>query len=140
MDFAARITRQPIASDPARGEAAAAQFPGVAPPIAALIRGAAGSSPYLAGLIDREADWLAPALGRDPDPAALVAAETDGLAALSAADLGPALRQAKRRVALYAALADLGAVRVAVDQALTDLDAPLAGAREVAFFPPMTGG
>lgn len=39
-----------------------------------------------------------------------------------------------------AALADLGAVRVAVDQALTDLDAPLAGAREVAFFPPMTGG
>ena len=28
----------------------------------------------------------------------------------------------------------------AVDQQLADLDAPLAGAREVAFFPPMTGG
>ncbi|MDF3854656.1 molybdopterin converting factor subunit 1 [Paracoccus sp. P2] len=39
-----------------------------------------------------------------------------------------------------AALADLSAVRVAVDQELADLDAPLAGAREVAFFPPMTGG
>ncbi len=39
-----------------------------------------------------------------------------------------------------AALADLGAVRVAVDQELAGLDAPLAGAREVAFFPPMTGG
>ena len=39
-----------------------------------------------------------------------------------------------------AALSDLGAVRVAVDQALTDLDAPLGNAREVAFFPPMTGG
>ena len=39
-----------------------------------------------------------------------------------------------------AALADLTAVRVAVDQELTDLDHPLAGAREVAFFPPMTGG
>lgn len=39
-----------------------------------------------------------------------------------------------------AALSDLSAVRVAVDQELTDLDAPLAGAREVAFFPPMTGG
>lgn len=39
-----------------------------------------------------------------------------------------------------AAFADLSALRVAVDQKLTDFDAPLAGAREVAFFPPMTGG
>ena len=38
------------------------------------------------------------------------------------------------------ALADVGAVRVAVDQDLGDLDTELAGAREVAFFPPMTGG
>ncbi|MFD1882536.1 molybdopterin converting factor subunit 1 [Paracoccus pacificus] len=39
-----------------------------------------------------------------------------------------------------AALSDLGAVRVALDQTLSDWDAPLANAREVAFFPPMTGG
>lgn len=39
-----------------------------------------------------------------------------------------------------AALSDLSAVRVAVDQELADLDTPLTGAREVAFFPPMTGG
>ena len=39
-----------------------------------------------------------------------------------------------------AAFADLSALRVAVDQKLTDFDAPLDGAREVAFFPPMTGG
>jgi len=39
-----------------------------------------------------------------------------------------------------AAFADLGALRVAVDQELADFDAPLAGVREVAFFPPMTGG
>ncbi len=39
-----------------------------------------------------------------------------------------------------AAFADLSAIRVAVDQELTDIDAPLTGAREVAFFPPMTGG
>ena len=39
-----------------------------------------------------------------------------------------------------AAFADMDAVRVAVDQQLAALDAPLAGAREVAFFPPMTGG
>ncbi|MCL4189838.1 MAG: molybdopterin converting factor subunit 1 [Rhodobacteraceae bacterium] len=39
-----------------------------------------------------------------------------------------------------AAFADTTALRVAVDQALAGFDAPLAGAREVAFFPPMTGG
>jgi molybdopterin synthase sulfur carrier subunit len=38
------------------------------------------------------------------------------------------------------AFADMASVRVAVDQKLTGFDAPLAGAREVAFFPPMTGG
>lgn len=39
-----------------------------------------------------------------------------------------------------AALADLRAVRVALDQELASFEAPLAGVREVAFFPPMTGG
>ena len=38
------------------------------------------------------------------------------------------------------AFSDLSSVRVAVDQKLADIEAPLAGAREVAFFPPMTGG
>ncbi len=39
-----------------------------------------------------------------------------------------------------AAFADMSAVRVAVDQTMTDIDASLTGAAEVAFFPPMTGG
>ncbi|MDO5706783.1 MAG: molybdopterin converting factor subunit 1 [Paracoccus sp. (in: a-proteobacteria)] len=39
-----------------------------------------------------------------------------------------------------AAFADLSAIRCAVDQRLSPLDTPLAGVREVAFFPPMTGG
>ncbi|ATG34382.1 putative molybdopterin-converting factor subunit 1 [Phaeobacter piscinae] len=39
-----------------------------------------------------------------------------------------------------AAFADLSALRVALDQDLSDFDASLAGVREVAFFPPMTGG
>ncbi len=39
-----------------------------------------------------------------------------------------------------AAFADLSALRVALDQDLMDFDASLAGVREVAFFPPMTGG
>ena len=39
-----------------------------------------------------------------------------------------------------AAFADTTALRVALDQVLSEFDAPLAGVREVAFFPPMTGG
>lgn len=39
-----------------------------------------------------------------------------------------------------AAFADLTALRVAVDQELVDFETPITGAREVAFFPPMTGG
>ena len=39
-----------------------------------------------------------------------------------------------------AAFADLASLRVALDQNLSDFSAPLAGVREVAFFPPMTGG
>lgn len=119
MDFAAKITRLPIPVDPARGQEAA-DAAGIADPrIADLIRGAAGCSPYLSGLIAREADWLADALTR----AMTVDEVTEGFDRLSADDLGPALRQAKRRVALWAALADLGGVW-GLDQvtgALTDL-------------------
>ena len=39
-----------------------------------------------------------------------------------------------------AAFADTSALRVALDQELAEFSAPLAGVREVAFFPPMTGG
>lgn len=58
--------------------------------------------------------------------------------ATTVAELVEELRAREERYAL--AFADLKALRVAVDQDLTDFDAPLAGAREVAFFPPMTGG
>ncbi len=39
-----------------------------------------------------------------------------------------------------AALADLRAVRVAVNQEHVGLDHPVGGGDEVAFFPPVTGG
>lgn len=39
-----------------------------------------------------------------------------------------------------AAFADLSALRVALDQELASFSAPLDGVREVALFPPMTGG
>lgn len=39
-----------------------------------------------------------------------------------------------------AALADLSVVRVAVDQEYVQLDHKIADAREIALFPPVTGG
>lgn len=42
--------------------------------------------------------------------------------------------------ALASAFADLRALRVAVNQKHASFETPLAGAREVAFFPPVTGG
>lgn len=53
-------------------------------------------------------------------------------------DLVEELRAREERYA--AAFADLSALRVALDQELSAFDAPLDGVREVAFFPPMTGG
>ncbi len=53
-------------------------------------------------------------------------------------DLVNELRAREPRYAV--AFADLDALRVALDQELSEFDAPLDGVREVAFFPPMTGG
>lgn len=53
-------------------------------------------------------------------------------------DLVEELRGREERYAM--AFSDLSALRVALDQELCKFDAPLAGVREVAFFPPMTGG
>ncbi len=59
----------------------------------------------------------------------------------TAATVAQLIEELKAREERYAyAFSDLRALRVAVDQTLTEFDAPLAGAREVAFFPPMTGG
>ncbi|MBC7504450.1 MAG: molybdopterin converting factor subunit 1 [Sandarakinorhabdus sp.] len=47
---------------------------------------------------------------------------------------------AKRSAGHAAALADRGAIRVAMDQDFVGFDAPIAGAAEIAIFPPVTGG
>ena len=64
--------------------------------------------------------------------------ETVETEAATVADLVAELAAREDRYAL--AFSDMGAVRCAVDQTLVPLDAPLGEAREVAFFPPMTGG
>lgn len=58
--------------------------------------------------------------------------------ALTVADLVAELVSREERYAL--AFADITSLRVALDQRLSSFDAPLKGVREVAFFPPMTGG
>lgn len=58
--------------------------------------------------------------------------------AATVADLVDELKARELRYEL--AFADLSALRVALDQELAEFDSPLAGVREVAFFPPMTGG
>ena len=64
--------------------------------------------------------------------------ETVETEAETVADLVSELSRREPRYA--AAFSDLGGLRVALDQKLADFDAPLAGVREIAFFPPMTGG
>ncbi|MEO9576414.1 MAG: molybdopterin converting factor subunit 1 [Tateyamaria sp.] len=64
--------------------------------------------------------------------------ETVSSDAATVMELVEELRTREDRYA--AAFADISALRVAVDQELSEFDAPLKGVREVAFFPPMTGG
>lgn len=64
--------------------------------------------------------------------------ETLETSAATVADLVEELKTREDRYAL--AFSDVSALRVALDQELSDFDASLEGVREVAFFPPMTGG
>jgi len=47
---------------------------------------------------------------------------------------------AKRSDGHAAAFADSSRMRVALDQLMSSFDQPIDGAREIAFFPPVTGG
>lgn len=57
------------------------------------------------------------------------------------ATVGALIDWLKAREEGYAhAFADLRVVRAAIDQTHAPLDARISGAREIAFFPPVTGG
>ncbi len=105
MSFAARMTRCPIPFDRDHGAEAAARFGDLAPELVELLAGAAGCSPFLKGVMLREAAWLRAALAQEPETAfdAAIALPETG-------DPGSGLRVAKRRVALIAGLADLAGV------------------------------
>jgi glutamine synthetase adenylyltransferase len=108
MTFESRITRRPLAHDPGAASEAAGAFADLGPVLAGLLAATAGCSPFLRDLMIREADWLRPALQQSPEPCfTRLLAACDGLAPDL---LSPVLRQAKRRVSLLVALADLGGV------------------------------
>ncbi|PIE09313.1 MAG: glutamine-synthetase adenylyltransferase [Rhodobacterales bacterium] len=107
MTTASRLTRSPDPFDAARGAEVAARFGDLAPELRGVIAGAAGCSPYLAGLAEKETDWLIAALD---DPEAALSAVLAELARLDGKTAASGLRQAKRRVALLAGLMDLGGV------------------------------
>lgn len=90
--------------NPDRGDEAVADVPALDGAVRDLVHGAAACSPYLASLIAREAGWLPEALD---DPEAAMSATLD-MPEGDLAMLRPLLRQAKRRTALLAGLADLG--------------------------------
>lgn len=64
--------------------------------------------------------------------------ETIDTNATTVAELVAELTAREDRYAL--AFSDPGSLRVALDQELSDFSAPLGSTREIAFFPPMTGG
>jgi glutamate-ammonia-ligase adenylyltransferase len=107
MSFAARMTRTPIAFEPDHGNEAAQLFSDLAPELVALLRGTAGCSPYLKGLMEKEQTWLRAALSMEPDTAF---AEVIAGIEKDESELRSSLRRAKRRAALFIGLADLAGV------------------------------
>ncbi|NOD29235.1 glutamine-synthetase adenylyltransferase [Ruegeria atlantica] len=128
------ISRLPRAFDPSLGAEARALMPDLPAEMAELVAGTAGSSPYLKSLIEQEKGWLPEAL-MHPDQALadVMAAARD----LPPDQLKPGLRQAKRRMALLTALADIAGAwpLEKVTAALTDfgsLAADVAAKAEIA--------
>ena len=103
--LSSQITRTPRIFNEGRAADAIALIDGFDPAVADLIKGAVSAAPYLMGLLEKEAGWLREAV-QDPDTA--VDEVITGAATLAPSDLADGLRRGKRRVALMAALADLG--------------------------------
>jgi [glutamine synthetase] adenylyltransferase / [glutamine synthetase]-adenylyl-L-tyrosine phosphorylase len=119
--FQTRLTRTPIAYDKQAGADVSRHFADLGPELAALLGATAGCSPFLGMAMQREEAWLRDALAQAPEDVL-----TATLAAIDAATIETVaadLRRAKLRVALLAALADLGGVwpLEVVTGALTDL-------------------
>lgn len=99
-----RMTRLPRPYDPDLGRDVMQAVPQLTGDMARLACGAGGSSPFLAGLLQREGAWFAEAAEETGDALKAMSGE---LTALAPDALPSGLRRAKRRVALLTAMADL---------------------------------
>ncbi|TDI62161.1 MAG: molybdopterin converting factor subunit 1 [Alphaproteobacteria bacterium] len=76
--------------------------------------------------------WLKEKIGKDEE-------QVDPPAEIT--NIGELVEWLAQRGPGYAdAFADREIVRAAIDQEFAETDAPIAGATEIAFFPPVTGG
>ena len=107
MSIARRMTRCPRAFDPEQGAAARAMFAGLEASLADLITGVAGCSPYLRALCQTEVAWLPEALNAPEEAFEALMEETQRTPQNRVAQT---LREAKRRVALIIAMAELAGV------------------------------
>ena len=105
QSLAAQINRTPRVYHQDRGAEAAILVAAASQDIRDLARAAASCAPYLLALLDKEADWFVEAAN---DPQQAVAQVIEDASTFDADALANGLRQGKRRVALMAAMADLG--------------------------------
>jgi glutamate-ammonia-ligase adenylyltransferase len=119
MSFEARLSRCPRPFDAERGQDVVSNLPKLPTVLAPLVAGTAGCSPYLAGLLQSEADWIVTTFD---DPEAAVAALLAEIPDMPLDALPAGLRRCKRQIALLTGLADLGGVwpLETVTQILTD--------------------
>lgn len=102
------MSRIPRPFQPEIGAELAAFFSDMPTAFQQLIKGASGCSPYLAGLVRKEADWIGSLQEQGAEE--LKNSVIADVRAAEVSELGVVFRQAKRRIALLAALADLGGV------------------------------
>lgn len=107
MSFANRLSRCPRPFNADRGHEVRQFYLDLTTPEQELIEGTAGCSPYLSGLLQKEANWLN---GAFADPEQAVRDLFAELRESPADTLAKTLRQAKRRIAALTGLADLGGV------------------------------
>lgn len=144
--FAVRITRAPQIFDASRAtrvlEALGARAG--SGPMRNLLAAVASNSPYLAGLMERDADRLEQDLSVAPELALRsMLAVLDNTGALQRAEMMKLLRETKRRASLLIALADTGGVwsLTEITRALTELaDSTLAASLRFAMREAFTRG
>ncbi len=119
MSLISQTHKAPIPFEPTRGDEVAALFAEAPENLTNLIRGVAGCSPYLRGLMMRETEWLSASFSADPGD---VLKGLKSHCVATSDTLAKDLRRAKRRLALYAGLADTGGMweLASVTNALTD--------------------